>query len=197
MSKKKALFIVILLLFLDQALKIFIKTHFYLGETYYIADWFQILFVENRGMAFGIEPGGTLGKYMLTFLRIIAVIAIGYWLYKAIVTKQKILALALSFIFAGAIGNIIDSVFYGKIFSGSFHKPAILFPPEGGYADWFQGKVVDMFYFPFFEIHFPDWIPFIGGSSYTFFNAIFNLADAYITIGVIIIILFNKRIFGK
>jgi signal peptidase II len=197
MNWKKAVFFIILLLLADQALKIYIKTHFYLGESYPVTDWFQILFVENKGMAFGIEPGGKTGKYLLTFLRIFAVTALAYWLHLALKNRKKILSVALILILAGALGNIIDSVFYGKIFSESFHQPAVLFPESGGYAGWFQGKVVDMFYFPLFDIRFPEWIPLIGGTNYTFFNAIFNLADSYITIGVFIMILFNKRIFGK
>ncbi|NPA43573.1 MAG: lipoprotein signal peptidase [Chlorobi bacterium] len=198
MNGKKALLLILAVILLDQALKIYIKTHFHLGQSYHVTDWFQILFVENRGMAFGIEPkGGATGKFILTTLRIVAVAAIGYWLYVALKQRQTLLALSLSLIFAGALGNIIDSVFYAKIFSDSFHEPARLFPPEGGYGDWFQGKVVDMFYFPLFDIRFPRWLPILGGKEYTFFNAIFNLADASITIGVLIMILFYKRIFKE
>ncbi len=196
MNGYRAIVLILILLVLDQALKIYIKTHFYLGEARPVTDWFQILFVENKGIAFGIEPGGKTGKYILTFLRIIAVGFIGYWLSLALKKRQQLLSLSLCLILAGALGNIVDSVFYGKIFSESFHQPAVLFPGDGGYAGWFQGKVVDMFYFPLFDIRFPEWVPWLGGTSYTFFNAIFNLADTYITIGVIIMILFNKRIFG-
>ena len=195
MTRKKALAIILLILLADQALKIYIKTHFYLGQSYHVTDWFQILFVENRGMAFGLEPGGKTGKYILTFLRIVAVGAIAYWLHLAIKQGKSLLAFSLALILAGALGNIIDSVFYAEIFSGSFHTPAELFPSDGGYGKWFQGKVVDMFYFPLFEIRFPEWLPLIGGKTYTFFNAIFNLADASITVGVAIMLLFHKKIF--
>jgi len=197
MNWKKAILIIFIVLLIDQALKIYIKTHFYLGQSYHVTDWFHILFVENRGMAFGLEPKGVTGKYILTFLRIAAVGALAYWLDKAIREKQTILAVSLSLILAGALGNIIDSVFYGKIFSESFHQPATLFPKEGGYGNWFQGKVVDMFYFPLFEIRFPEWLPVVGGKKYTFFNAIFNIADAAITVGVIIMLIFNKKVFKK
>ncbi len=195
MNGKKAFLLILFVLFLDQALKFYIKTHFYLGESYHVTDWFQILFVENRGMAFGLEPGGDKGKFFLTLIRIIAVAGLFYWLLKALKQKNSLLVFSLSLILAGALGNIIDSVFYGKIFSESFHEPAVFLPSDGGYDTWFHGKVVDMFYFPLFDFTLPEWVPYIGGKTYTFFNAIFNLADASITIGVIIMILFNKRIF--
>jgi signal peptidase II len=161
-------------------------------------DWFFIHFVENPGMAFGWEFGGEIGKYALTIFRIIAVIAITIYIYK--ISRKKtsnILLFSLSLILAGAIGNIIDSLFYGLIFSESnYFQLATLFPPSGEhYAGFMQGKVVDMFYFPIIEGNYPNWIPWLGGDSFIFFRPIFNVADASITTGVILILLFQKKLF--
>ncbi len=197
MTLKRALLIIFLILLLDQALKIWIKTHFYYGETYHITSWFKLMFVENEGMAFGMSWGGSKGKLFLTFFRIFAVGALFYWLIQIIKKGNDLLALAVTFILGGAIGNLIDSIFYGKFFTQSTHQVARFVKDGSGYGDWFQGKVVDMFYFPLFKIKLPDWFPYMGGEYFTFFNAIFNLADSFITIGVLIIILFNKRIFKK
>ncbi len=198
MNWKKSLALVLAVLILDQAVKIYVKTHFLPGEAYPVTSWFQILFVENNGIAFGLEFGNTWGKLFLTLFRLVAVIFILIWLRNALRKRNTLLAVAVSLILAGALGNIIDSVFYGKIFSASgFHEVAKLFPPDGGYGTWFKGRVVDMLYFPLFEVRLPGWFPFFGGRQFTFFNAIFNLADASITIGVLLILLFNKRIFGK
>jgi len=198
MSLKKSLLLVLVILLIDQVVKIYIKTHFRLGEYITVFDWFKIYFVENNGMAFGTEFGGKAGKLFLTGFRILAIGGIFYWLWSSIKRKEnKLLIIAISLIFAGAIGNILDSVFYGRLFSDSFHQVATFLPENGGYAPWFQGRVVDMFYFPLFTINLPNFLPFIGGKHFVFFEPVFNIADSAITIGVFILILFNKKIFGK
>ena len=165
-----------------------------LGQEHRIADWFILHFTENVGMAFGMEFGGDYGKLALSIFRILAVAAIGYYLYRQ--AKQgadNVVITALSLVFAGALGNIIDSTFYGMIFSESYGQVATVFPEGGGYANMLFGRVVDMFYFPLFEGEFPSWIPAVGGDHFLFFSAIFNLADSSITVGMAIIILFQKR----
>ena len=198
MSLKKASLLVVLILLVDQISKIYIKTNFRLYEEVVVFDWFKIYFVENDGMAWGTVIPGAYGKLFLTVFRIGAVIGIGYWLFSA--TKEKksnYLITAIALIFAGALGNIIDSVFYGVIFNDSFHAPASLFV-EKPYGTWFYGKVVDMLYFPFIEDYLlPQWLPVFGGKSFTFFNAIFNFADMAISTGVGILIFFNKRAFDE
>jgi len=170
-----------------------------LGDTYFIiGDWFQIHFVENIGMAFGWKFGGELGKLILTIFRIVAITGIGYYLYTIIKQqKSRILIVSISLIFAGALGNIIDSVFYGLIFdaSGPLHV-ATAFPEGGGYAGLFHGKVVDMLYFPLFDGYYPEWFPFVGGDYFAFFRPVFNIADSSIFIGVSLLIIFQKRLFG-
>lgn len=197
---KKAVILIIVILLIDQISKIYIKTHFFLGEHINVMDldWFQIRFVQNNGMAWGTEFGGRTGKLVLTLFRLLAVTGIGYWLYKSIKEhKHTILIIAISLIFAGAVGNILDSLFYGLLFDDPQHKVATLFAKDN-YDILFYGKVVDMFYFPIIENGtFPSWIPFIGGKNFTFFNAIFNVADSVITIGVALLILFNKKAFPK
>ncbi|QOD60118.1 lipoprotein signal peptidase [Polaribacter haliotis] len=198
MSKKTlAILTVLIAIILDQVIKIYVKTHFALNEEVVVFEWFKIHFTENNGMAMGIEFGGKAGKLFLTLFRIVAVGAIIYWLkgtIKRVVNNAVVVAIAL--ILAGAIGNIIDSVFYGVIFDDSYHKVATLFS-DNPYGTLFHGKVVDMFYFPLWQGVLPDWIPFVGGEMYTFFQYIFNPADAYITIGVILLFLFNKQAFPK
>ena len=198
MTKKNlAILTILLAIILDQVIKIYVKTHFILQEEVVVFDWFKIHFVENNGMAMGIEFGGKAGKLFLTLFRIVAVALIIYWLKDTI--KRKIhsaVVFGISLIFAGAVGNIIDSIFYGVIFDDSTHKPATLFAEEP-YGELFYGKVVDMFYFPIWRGDLPEWIPFVGGEPYTFFQYIFNPADAYITIGVLFLFLYSKQAFPK
>jgi signal peptidase II len=164
-----------------------------------VFNWFKILFIENEGMAWGTKIPGTYGKLFLTLFRLAAVGGIGYWLWDSVKRKHSsnYLIVAIALILAGAFGNIIDSVFYGVIFDDSQHQVATLFS-ENPYGTWFHGQVVDMFYFPFVKDYpMPEWVPFIGGRPFTFFNAIFNIADVAISTGVGILIVFNKRAFHK
>ncbi len=197
---KKALIIVIIILIIDQVSKFWIKTTMYLGEEIpVLGDWFILHFTENEGMAFGMQFGGEYGKLILSLFRIVAIIFIGAYIY--IMSKKGAtngLIISFSLIFAGAMGNIIDSAFYGLIFSeSSYHTVATLFPDSGGYATFLHGKVVDMLYFPLFKGYLPEWIPFWGGDYFIFFRPVFNIADSAITIGVLMLILFNRRFFQK
>lgn len=196
---KRSLLLVGIILLLDQILKIYIKTNFTLGqEVYLLGEYFRLHFIENNGMAFGMQFGGTAGKIILSVIRIIAVSVIFYILLKAIRKQEKkILIFSLSLILAGAAGNIIDSAFYGLIFSESdFLAVASAFPEGGGYAGFLQGKVVDMFYAPLIHTTWPSWVPFFGGSEFMFFRPIFNIADSSITTGVLMLLIFYNKIFS-
>ena len=188
--------IVIAVLVIDQIIKIWVKTNMYWHESIKITDWFYIYFTENNGMAFGME---IFNKIFLTGFRIIAAIAIT-WLLRQYVKKdyKTGFLVCVSLILAGAIGNIIDCVFYGEIFSESTHSLIAQFVPIGeGYSDWFYGKVVDMFYFPLIETNWPEWMPFVGGKHFIFFSPIFNFADAAISCGIIALILFYGKYLGN
>ena len=181
----------------DQVMKIWVKTQFYLGEDLPLTSWWHLKFIENNGMAFGLE---LWNKYILTFGRILAVCAF-IWFVIAIRNIRELrlgFFIAMALIIAGAAGNIFDCVFYGKIFNNPM-PPAIaeIFPPDGGYAGWFQGRVVDMMYFPLFSFYFPDWMPWVGGEYFEFFQYIFNIADASICIGVCLLIFFYSSDAGK
>lgn len=186
-------------LLIDQVLKFWIKTTYPLGGGFDIfgLEWAKIHFVENEGMAFGMELGGNYGKLILSLFRLIAVFFIGYYLYTLVKAKTSILLIvSIALVFAGAMGNIIDSIFYGVIFSASsYGQIAQYMPVDGGYTTLLHGHVVDMFYFPMAQGTYPDWMPFIGGKFYLFFRPVFNIADAAISTGVISILLFQRDIF--
>lgn len=202
MSLKKSLYIIILILLIDQVSKIYIKTHFVLGESVDVFSWFKILFIENEGAAWGTKLSDVLpisdkaGKLILTIFRLFAIVGIGYWLFDSIKkTSPKTLTIAISLIFAGALGNILDSVFYGMIFNDSYSQVASFFATEP-YGSIFHGKVVDMLYFPMIDTVWPDWVPIVGGNNFRFFEPVFNIADMAISTGVGILIVFNKKAFG-
>lgn len=200
MSKlQKSIFIVVLVLLVDQVLKIWIKTHMTMGEEFsVIGSWFKIHFVENNGMAFGFEFGGDYGKIFLSLFRIAAVFGIGWYILKLVKKDLPMGFIAcVALIFAGAIGNIIDSAFYGLIFNDSYGQVATLFPDGGGYATFLHGRVVDMFYFPLFSGVFPNWIPIWGGQDFEFFRPVFNVADSAISIGIFSIIFFYRNLFNN
>ena len=202
MSIKKSFLLILLILVIDQWSKIYIKTSFVLGESVDVFDWFKILFIENEGAAWGAKLSDILpisdsaGKLILTIFRLFAIAGIGYWLIDLIRKKASTTyILAVSFIFAGALGNIIDSVLYGMFFDHSNHQVATLFSEEP-YGGLFYGKVVDMLYFPMIDTTWPQWVPHFGGKNFRFFEPVFNIADMAISTGVGILIVFNKKAFG-
>lgn len=203
MSLRKALVVIVLILLIDQISKIYIKTHFRLTETIEVLSWFKIHFVENDGMAWGTKLSDIFtfisdssAKLILTLFRIVAVTGIAFWLID--VTKKeksKTLVFAIAMIFAGALGNILDSVFYGILFDHSEMQVATFLPKDGGYANVFYGNVVDMLHFPIWNGVLPEWLPFFGGKYFSFFDPVFNVADVAISTGIGILIVFNKRAF--
>jgi len=205
MTLKKSIFIIIIILLIDQISKIYIKTHFALQDNVEVFSWFKIYFIENDGMAWGTKISDFVSfindrtaKVVLTLFRIIAIFGIGYWLFDATKKKSpKVLILAIALIFAGALGNIIDSVFYGVLFSDSLGQVAAFLPESGGYDSLLHGKVVDMLYFPLWKGYLPEWLPFVGGDYFTFFEPVFNIADMAISTGFIMLIVFNKKAFQK
>lgn len=193
---KKAFIIILLVLLADQVLKVWVKLNFFYESSISIlGDKGYLHFIENRGMAFGMEFGGEWGKLVLTLFRIVAVSAIGYSLYRMTQRGASTsLVVSVSLIFAGALGNIIDSTFYGVLFSASTKfQLAVFLPPDGGYAPLLHGAVVDMFYFPIWQGRLPEWLPFWGGQYFEFFRPVFNVADAAITIGVVMFILVQRK----
>lgn len=185
--------VIIGILIADQAMKIWVKTSFYMGEDLPLTSWFHLKFIENNGMAFGME---LTSKLFLTFGRI-AVVGLLLWSLIRISRMPNLrrgFMVAIAMIAAGAAGNIFDCVFYGVIFNNPMPpETAVMFPPDGGYSGWFEGRVVDMLYFPLFDFHWPDWMPLVGGDYYEFFAYIFNIADSSICIGVALLILFYSH----
>lgn len=203
MNLKKSLSLIVLILLIDQVSKFYIKTHFVLGESIDVFSWFKILFIENEGAAWGTKlsdifpVSDVVGKLILTIFRLFAIVGIGYWLFDTIKKNAShTLILAISLIFAGALGNILDSVFYGVIFNDSYSQVATAFAAEP-YGSIFHGKVVDMLYFPMIDTVWPEWMPLVGGNNFRFFEPVFNIADMAISTGVGILIVFNKKAFGE
>ncbi|MCK9179454.1 MAG: lipoprotein signal peptidase [Bacteroides sp.] len=186
-----ALITIFSVLIIDQLIKIAVKTSMYLHESIHITDWFYIYFTENNGMAFGVE---IFGKLFLTAFRIIVVGFVGWYLTRIVKRNFKLgYIICISLIIAGALGNIIDSVFYGALFEESTYSQIASFNPGNGYESFFYGKVVDMFYFPIIDTFWPDWVPWVGGNRFIFFSPIFNFADAAITCGMFALILFYSK----
>jgi signal peptidase II len=202
MKSKHLVFIILAIIFADQALKFYIKLNYYAGEEHHVlGSWFRLHFVENEGMAWGWKFGGGIGKIILTLFRLVAVIW-GTFLLKDFIAKKyhRGFIVCAGLIYAGALGNLIDSMFYGLIFENSdpfINNVAKIFPKGGGYTSFLHGKVVDMLYFPLVDFMMPTWVPFLGGKPFTFFDPVFNLADASISVGVITILIFQNTFFKK
>lgn len=193
---KRAAIIIFIVLLLDQLSKIYVKTHFFLGEEVLVlGDWFRLHFVENPGMAFGMQLGGDSGKLILSVARLIAIVLIGAYMYY--LTRQKApkgVIAGIALVVAGALGNVIDSAFYGVLFSHSgYAQLATFLPAEGGYAGFLHGRVVDMLYFPLFSFNWPQWLPLVGGERFEFFQPVFNIADSAISIGFAYLLLFQSK----
>lgn len=199
MNKSRlAILIVVVVLIADQCSKLWIKTHMMLGQEFRVlGNWFIIHFTENDGMAFGMDLPGSYGKILLSLFRIAAVIGIAFYIRHLIrKSSPKGVIVGLALILAGALGNIIDSAFYGLIFNESYFQVASMFPAEGGYAPFLYGRVVDMLYFPMINGIYPDWFPFVGGNPFIFFRPVFNLADSAITCGVLYMLIFERKFFA-
>lgn len=195
---KKVFLISLLILVADQALKFWVKTHMFLGEKIPVTSWFDLHFVENPGMAFGMEFGGDGGKLFLTILRIVISGLLLFWIWSLARRHERgILIVPLTLIFAGAVGNIIDSMFYGLIFDTPAMGVATFLPEGGGYGTFLHGKVVDMFYFHLWEGVLPTWLPIWGGKPFVFFPAVFNIADAAVSVGIILLIIFQRKAFDN
>lgn len=200
MKLRNSVLIIAIIIIADQALKIWIKTHHHFGPVTNVMglSWFRLYFIENKGMAWGWEFGGDWGKMLLTLFRLAAVI-FGTW-YLGRIVKQgysRGFIICASLIYAGALGNLIDSMFYGMIFEESSYSYVAKIFPEHGYAGFLHGRVVDMLYFPLIRSTYPSWVPYVGGEEFEFFSPIFNIADASISIGVITLFIFQKRFFKK
>ncbi len=193
---KMAILLVIAILLIDQLIKIWVKTHMALHESIYITNWFRICFIENNGMAYGMEFGS---KLLLSFFRIILISLLIYYAYRQILQKARVgYIICLSLIIAGAIGNVLDSMFYGLFFSASSDYYISYFVPFGsGYAPFLMGKVVDMFYFPLIVTTWPDWVPYFGGNEFIFFSPVFNFADASISVGFVMLLIFYHKELNK
>ena len=191
-----ATLIVVVILFVDQVIKIWVKTHMTLHEQIEILSWFKIVFIENNGMAYGMEIGS---KLVLSLFRVIAISILGYYIWLQAQKKVRWgYIVCLSMVLAGAAGNIFDSAFYGLIFNTSSEHYTSYFVPFGtGYAPFLMGKVVDMFYFPIIHTYWPEWVPMVGGQPYVFFSPIFNFADSAITVGVVFLLLFYRKEIGE
>ena len=196
-SGKKAVLLILLVLLIDQSLKFWVKTNMMLGQEYKVlGNWFIIHFTENNGMAFGMEFGGSFGKLVLSVFRIAAVFGIAWYLVYLSRTKAHIgYVLSIALILAGALGNIIDSVFYGILFDSSSFQVAHFLPVNGGYSTFLHGRVVDMLYFPLFQGHYPAWFPLVGSEEFIFFRPVFNIADSSIFLGVLSILIFQRKFF--
>ena len=202
MSKKQTLLLISIILFFDQVSKIYIKTHFELGQELQVFNWFRVFFIENEGMAWGAKLSDissyitdSTAKLFLSIFRVFAVCGIGYWLFQSIQKQaSKMLIVSVTLVFSGALGNIIDSVFYGLLFNSSSGQIATFLPTKG-YSGLFYGNVVDMLYFPLFKGSFPEWFPFFGGQYFSFFDPVFNVADIAISTGIGLLLFFNKKAF--
>jgi signal peptidase II len=195
---KKSFLVVFIVLFIDQALKIWIKTNMTLGQEFHVAgNWFIIHFTENNGMAFGLQFAGGYGKLALSLFRIFAVGFLGWYIYRLAKSKTSFgVIFCFSLILAGAMGNIFDSALYGMLFSEStYFDVARFLPAQGGYSTFLHGKVVDMFYFPILEGNYPQWLPMLGGDHFIFFRPVFNVADSAITTGVLSLLIFQRKFF--